>query len=156
MKGNLGFTCKMSLAENYYKEMQNDHKNIQKHGEGMSKQSYTERSQNTASESQSGIKAITKPWKTTMKNVCFSMYEGCWPHPVCLSVGLYTVSHKNYQTDIHETLIEDGSRPRIDPVNFWCRAMNLFSLFIRLFLLLFSFISRRLMHWSGWQQIRCI
>lgn len=34
----------------------------------------------------------------------------------CLSAG----KHKNYWTDLHDTWMEDGSRPRIDPVNFWC------------------------------------
>ena len=95
--------------------------------------------------SQRGIKAITKPWKTTMKKyrttnqtqryVCLSMYEGFWPPRACLSVGLYAISHKNYLTDFHETWMGGGSRPRIDPVNLWCWAMNLFSLSLRLFLL---------------------
>ena len=38
---------------------------------------------------------------------------------VYLLVGLSAGFHKNYRTDFHKTWMEDGSRPRMDPINFW-------------------------------------
>ena len=39
---------------------------------------------------------------------------------VCWFVGLSPGSHKNFPTDFHQTGMDDGSRPRKDPANFWC------------------------------------
>lgn len=47
--------------------------------------------------------------------------------------GLSTGLHKNCGTDFHETWVEGGSWPRIDPNKLWCRSekrdeqRNLFS-----------------------------
>ena len=41
------------------------------------------------------------------------------PVSICWLVDLSRGLHKNYQTDFYETWIEDESRPRIDPINFW-------------------------------------
>ena len=34
---------------------------------------------------------------------------------------------KNYTTHFHKTWMEDGTRPRIDPINLWCRSIRTFS-----------------------------
>ena len=51
----------------------------------------------------------------------------CWPLYLPLPrrwcfvfVGLWTGLHKTYWIDFHQTQTEDGSRPRIDPINFKC------------------------------------
>lgn len=59
---------------------------------------------------------MTKLWEydfyLCQGSLC-SHLVGCW-------VGLLPVLNKNYWMDLHETWIEDGSRPRIDPTDFWC------------------------------------
>ena len=49
---------------------------------------------------------------------------GAWTK-LGLSAGL----HKNYRMSFHDAQMEDGSWPRLDPVNFWCGSRNLFSHF---------------------------
>ena len=55
---------------------------------------------------------------------CIYLYrhqEGYVFNCVCLFVGLSSGLHKNYLTDFRETWMEDGSWPRIGPINFWRR-----------------------------------
>lgn len=51
---------------------------------------------------------------------CYLRWGGFVLTHFCLFVGLSAGLHKNYWTDFHETGMEDGSRPRIDPFYFWC------------------------------------
>ena len=61
------------------------------------------------------------------------VYSGSRPilHPsfteIC-SVIFVGTEVKIYWTDFHKTQMEDGSRPRIDPINFWKDTMFFFSL----------------------------
>lgn len=51
------------------------------------------------------------------------LHQGCYGIKcVRLLVGLSAGLHKNYETDFHEACVEDGSRPSIDPIKFWCRS----------------------------------
>lgn len=48
----------------------------------------------------------------------------CWTGVLFIQsspcVGLSAALHKNYGADFHHTRMEVGSRPRIDPADFWC------------------------------------
>ena len=94
-------------------------------------------------------------------------------HPclfVCLLVGLSAGSHNyNYRKDFYETWIENGSRSRIDPIQFWRRygSRNFFLIFFTIFFFFlhfstFFYVSFRILlkHFSciqvagiyGWEQ----
>lgn len=51
---------------------------------------------------------------------------------ICLLVGLSAGWHKNFWMDFHKTWMEEESRPRMDPMNFWCRSRRFSSLCLRL------------------------
>lgn len=50
---------------------------------------------------------------------------------LCLFFGWFVIriNTKTKGKDFLETLMEDGSGSRIEPVNFWCRSRNFFSFF---------------------------
>ena len=73
-------------------------------------------------------------------------------------VGLCAGFYKNYRRHFHQTWMQDGSRPRIDPNNFWCGSKRFLSLYLILkdrafFFSFFFLISLGIMHWSCWNKV---
>ena len=76
---------------------------------------------------------------------------------LCSIVGLWAGLRKNYATNFHKSLTEDGFLPRIDPIHFSYRLRNFFSLsltsqdivcFCLFFLHLCQFLAGSYCHWN--------
>ena len=64
---------------------------------------------------------------------CYCCRRGCvFPSKPSWFVGLWAGWNKNYRTDFHKTWMKEGSLPRLEPINFWCRSLNLFWLSLTL------------------------
>lgn len=76
-------------------------------------------------------------------------------------VGLWAGLQKIFRTDFNKTWMEDGSWPKIDPINFWYGSIKCFSLILTLherqfFIIFLNFlwnnsgILLKMVHFSGW------